>query len=136
LAKGLIDVNVEDFAYVVETEKSFEEASVSVLRAVEQKGWAVFNVIDIGERLSSKGFDQKPLKLIEMCNGKHANTFLNKSRYVSLFMPCRINIMEENGKIKIATMRASVMSQFFPEVVAEEAMAVEKAVIEIIDNAK
>ena len=129
-------MELKDFAYVVETQKSIDEATVAVLKAVEQKGWAVFNVIGISERLASKGFDQKPLKLVEICNGKHANYFLNKDRYVSLFMPCRINIMEEGGKVKIASMRPSVMSQFFSEVDADEAAAVEKDVTEIIDNAK
>jgi len=30
-------MKIEDFAYIVETEKSFDEAVVSVLKAVEQK---------------------------------------------------------------------------------------------------
>jgi len=136
ILKGLIDVKVEEFAYVVDTEKSADEAAVSVLRAVEQKGWAVFNVINISERLAAKGFDQSAVRVIEICNGKHANHFLNKSKYISLFMPCRISILEDGGKVKIASMRPAVMSQFFPEVAAEEAMAVEKDVIEIIDDSK
>ncbi|MCL6471367.1 MAG: DUF302 domain-containing protein [Firmicutes bacterium] len=129
-------MNLEDFAYVVETDKSVDDAVVAVLREVEKKGWSVFNVIGISERLAAKGFDQKPVKLVEICNGKHANHFLNKDRYVSLFMPCRINIMEEDGKVKISSMRPSVMSQFFPNVDQSEAAAVEKDVIEIIDSAK
>ncbi|MBE0447144.1 MAG: DUF302 domain-containing protein [Actinobacteria bacterium] len=129
-------MRLEDFAYIVNTQKSFDEAAVSVLSAVEKKGWMVFNVIGINERLAAKGFEQKPLKIIEICNGKHANHFLNKSRFVSLFMPCRINILEEDGKVKIASMRPATMSQFFPEVDREEAEAVEKDVIGIIDSAK
>lgn len=30
-------MKTEDFAYIIETEKSFDEAVVSVLKAVEQK---------------------------------------------------------------------------------------------------
>lgn len=129
-------MRLEDFAYTVETEKDFDEAVVSVLREVEKKGWSVFNVIGISERLAAKGFDQKPLKVIEICNGKHANHFLNKDRYISLFMPCRINVLEEDGKIKIASMRPATMSQFFPAVDPAEAEAVEKDVIEIINSAR
>lgn len=51
-------------------------------------------------------------------------------------MPCRINVIEEDGKIKIGSMRPSVMSQFFPKVDPNEAAAVENDVIEIIDSAK
>jgi uncharacterized protein (DUF302 family) len=129
-------MELDDFAYVVDTQKSFDEATVSVLSAVEKKGWVVFNVIGISERLAAKGFEQNPLKVIEICNGKHANYFLNKSRFISVFMPCRINILEEDGKVKIASMKPATMSQFFPEVDREEAAAVEKDIIDIIDSAK
>jgi len=66
-------MKTNDFAYIAETEKSFDEAVVSVLKAVEQKGWSLFQIYDIKERLAAKGFEQKPLKIIEICSGKHAN---------------------------------------------------------------
>ena len=87
-------MNVEDFAYVVETEKSFDSAVVSVLKAVEKKGWALFQVYDIQERLAAKGFKHNALKIIEICSGKHADTFLNRNRLISLCMPCKINVLE------------------------------------------
>src|SRR3990167_8937300 len=128
-------MKTEDFAYIVETKKSFEDAVVSVLRAVEQKSWTLFQVYDIKERLAAKGFEHKPLKIIEICSGKYANNFLNKNRLISLCMPCKINVLEENGKIKIVGMKPTIISQFFPEVSKKEAEEVEKEVKEIVDNA-
>lgn len=129
-------MNKEDFAYIVETEKDFDEAIVSVLKAVEQKGWALFQIYDVKERLAAKGFEHKPMKIIEICSGKHANNFLNKNRLISLCMPCKINVWEENGKIKIVGMKPTIISQFFPEVAQEEALEVEDDIKEIVDNAK
>ena len=129
-------MNINNFAYIVETEKSFDDAVVSVLRAVEQKGWSLFNIYDVKERLAAKGFEQKPLKIIEICSGKHANNFLNKNRLISLCMPCKINVLEENGKVKIAGMKPTMISQFFPEVSKEEAEEVEKDIKEIVDVAR
>ena len=129
-------MKIDDFAYIVETKKSFDEAVVSVLKAVEQKGWTLFQVYDVKERLAAKGFSQKPLKIIEICSGKHANNFLNKNRMISLCMPCKINVLEENGKIKIVGMKPTIISQFFPEVSKKEAEEVEKEVIEIVNNSK
>ncbi len=129
-------MKIEDFAYVVETEKSFDEAVVSVLRAVEQKGWSIFQVYDIKERLAAKGFSVEKLKIIEICSGKHANNFLNKNKLISLCMPCKINVLDDNGKIKIIGMKPTIISEFFPEVSEGEAEEVEKEVIEIIKNAK
>ena len=51
-------------------------------------------------------------------------------------MPCKINVLEENGKVKIVGMRPTMISQFFPEVSQEEAEEVEKDIIEIINNAR
>ena len=126
----------EDFAYIVETNKSFDDAVVSVLKAVEQKGWALFQIYDVKERLAAKGFSQKPLKIIEICSGKYANQFLNKNRLISLCMPCKINVLEENGKVRIVGMKPTMISQFFPEVNRKEAEQVEKDVIEMVDNAR
>ncbi len=128
-------MKTDDFAYIVETEKSFDEAVVSVLKAVEQKGWSLFQIYDIKERLAAKGFKQKPLKIIEICSGKYANQLLNKNRLISLCMPCKINVLQED-KVKIVGMRPTIIPQFFNEVSQEEAEAVENDVKEIVDNAR
>src|SRR3989338_2577665 len=129
-------MNSDNFAYIVETKKSLDDAVISVLKAVEQKGWALFQIYDIKERLAVKGFTQKPLKIIEICSGKYANQLLNKNRLISLCMPCKINVLEEDGKVKIIGMNPKIMSKFFPEVSPEEAEEVEKEVKEIVDNAR
>ncbi len=129
-------MKTEDFAYIAETEKSFDEAVVSVLKAVEQKGWALFQIYDVKERLAAKGFKQEPLKIIEICSAKHANQFLNKNKLLSLCMPCKINVFKDQGKVKIVGMKPTILSQFFPEVSPEEAEEVEMDIKEIVDNAK
>ena len=129
-------MRIEDFAIVVETEKKFNEAVVSVRRAVENKGWAIFQVYDYKEILAVKGFEQKPLKIIEICSGKYANQFLNKNRLISLCMPCKINVFEDNGKVKVVVMKPTMISQFFPDVRQEELEEAEKDIKEIVENAK
>ncbi len=129
-------MKIKDFAYIVETTKNFDEAVVSVLRAVEQKGWSLFQIYDVRERLAAKGFKQDPLKIIEICSGKHANNFLNKNRLISLCMPCKINVLEENGIVKIAGMKPIIMSEFFKEIKKEDAEEAEKDIVEIINSAK
>lgn len=129
-------MKIGDFAYIVETKKSFDEAVVSVLKAVDKKGWALFQIYDVKERLATKGFDQKPLKIIEICSAKYANQFLNKNRLISLCMPCKINVLEENGEIKIVGMKPTIISRFFPEISPEKAEEIEKEVKEMINDAR
>src|SRR3989338_1480103 len=108
--------NGDDFAYIQETQKSFENAVVDVLKAVDQKGWTLFAVYDIQERLAAKGFVQEPLKIIEICSGKYAHQFLNKNRLASLCMPCKIIVMENGGKVQVVAMRPTILSSFFPQI--------------------
>ena len=129
-------MQLEDFTHIVETNKSFDEAVVSVLKAVEQKGWALFQIYDVKERLAAKGFQQDNLKIIEICSAKYANQFLNKNRMVSLCMPCKINVLEEHGKVKIAGMKPSMIPQIFSDISKEEVVQAEKDIIEIINTAK
>ena len=51
-------------------------------------------------------------------------------------MPCKINVFEEDGKVKIAGMKPTIMSEFFKEVKKEETEEVEKIIEEIINNSK
>ena len=129
-------METKDFAYVVETEKRFDEAVVSVLKSVENAGWSLFNIYDIKERLAAKGFKQEPLKIIEICSGRYANDFLNKNRLVSLCMPCKINVFEENGKVKIVGMKPTMISELFREIKKEDAEEAENAIKEIINESK
>ena len=129
-------MKTKDFAYIVETDKSFDEAVVSVLKAVEQKNWGIFQIYDVKERLAARGFNQKPLKIIEICSGKYANQFLNKNKLISLCMPCKINVLEDNEKVKIIVMKPTIISQFFPEVSREEVEEVEREIKEMVDSAK
>ena len=103
-------MKTEEFAYLVETERNFDDAVISVRRAVENKGWAIFQVYDYKEILAVKGFKQKPLKIIEICSGKYANQFLNKNKLTSLCMPCKINVLEEDEKVKIMGMKPTIIS--------------------------
>src|SRR3989344_4583419 len=128
-------MKTNDFAYIVETKNSFDDAVVSVLKSVEQKDWTLFQIYDVKERLAAKGFEQKPLKIIEICSGKYANQFLSKNRLISLCMPCKINVLEDDGKVRIVGMKPTIISHFFLEVSPGEAEQVEKDIIEIVNNA-
>ncbi|MBI4142200.1 DUF302 domain-containing protein [Candidatus Woesearchaeota archaeon] len=129
-------MNQEDITYRVETNKSFGDAVVAVLKAVDQKGWTVFQIIDIQERLSAKGFKHDALKIIEICSGKHANKLLLQNKLVSLCMPCKINVFVDNDKVFIAGMRPSVVAEFFDNVQQSDVDAIEAELKEMIDTAR
>jgi len=124
------------FLYVVPTDKAFHDAAVAVLAAIERRGWSVFGTYDVHERLAAKGFKQAPIKIIEFCNAKHANELLSQNRLVSACMPCRINVLQESDGVRLVAMRPNVMGQFFQNLDAKTADAVEQDIRQIVDDAK
>ncbi len=125
-----------DFIYNIESKKSFDETVVSVLKAVDKKGWTLFQIYDIKERLAAKGFEHNSLKIIEICSAKHANKFLSKNTLVSLCMPCRINVLEENGMSRIIAVNPFSMKYFFPDIKDIDVEELSKEIKEIMDNSR
>jgi uncharacterized protein (DUF302 family) len=61
--------------YIVETEKSFGQASADLEEAVQRHGFGVLHVHDLGTTLRSKGIEfEEQCKVFEVCNpGQAAN---------------------------------------------------------------
>lgn len=117
------------------TNKSFEEATLSVLRAIDKAGWSVFQIIDMKERLAAKGFNMEDLKIIELCAAKHAYGMISENKLTSLCMPCKINIIKENGQVTIAAIDVSAMASIL-SVSQDKADAVSDQIKKMIEEAK
>lgn len=123
--------------YTVESSKSFDEAVKAVQEKSAAKGFGVLHTHDVAATLGSKGFAREPLKIIEICNARYANEALAKDIHLALMLPCPISVYTEHGKTFISTFRPSAMPRFFPDSGVEDvADAVEKAVLEIVNEAK
>ena len=61
--------------YIVESEKTFEQASQDLDAAVKRHGFGVLHVHDLGEMLRSKGIDfSEQCRIFEVCNPKQEGT--------------------------------------------------------------
>lgn len=123
--------------YTVETRKPFDEAVHAIEQASAAHGFRVLHTHDVAATLSEKGFPREPLKIVEVCNARYASEVLNKDIRTALMLPCPISVYVQGSKTFISTMRPSLIAGFFPEAGIEQtAQAVEKGVLEIIDEAK
>lgn len=124
-----------DLAYTVATEKSFDEVERAVQDAVAAKGFRVLHVHDVQATFADKGIQREPYKIIEVCNVKFANQALTADPLVGLMMPCKINVYTENGKTKIALLKPSMISTFFPhaaiDAMGQEVEAILRAVVDV-----
>lgn len=101
---------MNEFAYVTPTSKTFEDACVSLRKAVEQAGWALMGGYDFGETLAAKGFVQDSrYKTFDVCHAGHANKMLSADKLVSMCMPCSIVVMTVGSQVQFATVRPGMM---------------------------
>ncbi len=124
--------------YIVETEKSFDQASSDLDEAVKRHGFGVLHVHDLGATLRSKGVAfEESCRVFEVCNPAQAAKVLAADMRLNMALPCRISVFTEKGRTKIGLIRpagmlATLSSDAALNVVAEE---VERATIQMVDEA-
>jgi uncharacterized protein (DUF302 family) len=125
--------------YIVETEKSFDQASADLDSAVNRHGFGVLHVHDLGSTLRSKGIVfEEQCKVFEVCNPAQAAKVLSTDMRLNMALPCRISVFTDKGKTKIGLIKPvqmlSALSQEAALVqVSEE---VETKTIQMVDEAK
>ncbi|MCP9820697.1 DUF302 domain-containing protein [Synechococcus sp. Cruz-9H2] len=96
--------------FILDTPKSFEEASDSLQKAVEEHGFGVLAVHDLGHTLRSNGLPfLEQCRIFEVCNPQQAATVLSTSMALNMALPCRISVYTENGQTRIGMIRPKAM---------------------------
>jgi len=126
-----------EFDYTTTTTRKFDEAVQRVQEEIARSGMKVLHVHDVQKTLNEKGFEREPFKIIEFCNAKYANAFLNADIKLGLCMPCKINVYIKDGQTVISGMRPIVLPQFFPDAdLGDMPAEIDRIVQTIINNAK
>src|SRR3989344_3068879 len=126
-----------EFDYTITTTKKFDEAVQRVQEEIARSGMRVLHVHDVQKTLSEKGFEREAFKIIEFCNAKFANDFLNADIKLGLCMPCKINVYIKDGQTVISGMRPNILPQFFPDAdLRDKPEEVDSMVRNILDNAQ
>jgi len=79
-----------------------------VKKELEEKakaaGFGVLNIYDFKKILESKGFPiEKDITVFELCNPQGAQQALTEIAAISVYLPCRISVYEEEGVTTLAT---------------------------------
>lgn len=125
--------------YIVETNKSFNQASTDLESAVMRHGFGVLHVHDLGATLRGKGivFDEE-CKVFEVCNPGQAAKVLSADMRLNMALPCRISVFTEQGKTKIGLIKPVPMLSALSQNAAlvQVAKEVEEKTILMVDEAK
>ncbi len=124
--------------YIVETQKTFEQASSDLESAVKNHGFGVLHVHDLGSTLRSKGiaFDEQ-CKVFEVCNPLQAAKVLATDMRLNMALPCRISVFTEGGKTRIGLIKPEQMLATLSQDAAllQVAAEVEEKTIRMVDEA-
>lgn len=96
--------------YIVDSDKSFDQAVNDLDTAVKQHGFGVLHIHDLGNTLRSKGVDFKEnCKVFEVCNPVQAAKVLSTDMRLNMALPCRISVYTEDNKTKIGLIKPEEM---------------------------
>ncbi|MEZ5488735.1 MAG: DUF302 domain-containing protein [Gammaproteobacteria bacterium] len=125
--------------YIVESSKSFEQASQDLDAAVKRHGFGVLHIHDLGETLRSKGIQfAEQCRVFEVCNPQQAAKVLATDMRLNMALPCRISVFTENGKTRLGLIKPARMLSGLSDdqQLAEIAGEVEKKTLQMVDEAK
>lgn len=125
--------------YIVETDKSFDQAATDLDAAVKNNKFGVLHVHDLGGTLRSKGVEfAEECKIFEVCNPGVAANILATDMQLNMALPCRVSVYTENGKTMIGVIKPLPMFSALSQDagLAEIARDVEGVIKQIVDEAK
>lgn len=92
--------------YIVETQKSFHQASTDLESAVTRNGFGVLHIHDLGTTFRSKGIAfEEECKVFEVCNPAQVAKVLSTDMRLNMVLPCRISVYTEKGQTKIGLIK-------------------------------
>jgi len=124
-----------EFYYTRETDQDFDKVVDKVQELAKEKGFGVMAVHDVRASLAKKDIKFSPYKIVEICNPAYAAHALEKDINLGLLMPCKVNVYEEEGKVKVSGILATVLSSFTSEDLGDIPEKVTATIKEIVDQA-
>lgn len=110
--------------------RSFDETVAEVERAARAHGFGVLGSHDIRASLAAKGFDIRPLVIVEL-GPEHGVDDL-----MALMLPIRLNVYDEDGSVVVAALRPTLFREVFPEHDLEAAaLRLEDTLVKVLDDA-
>jgi len=90
--------------YTVETDISPQIIREEMEEAAKKAGFGLLNTYEFKKILHDKGFPiEKDITVYELCNPPGAQQALEQIAAISVYLPCRISVYEENGSTMLST---------------------------------
>ena len=123
--------------YTTQSTRTIDEVGKRLEEAAKKRQFGVLTVHNLKETMKKKGVDfQKECRIYEVCNPHQAKKILEADTAISTALPCRISVYEDQGQVKIATIKPTAQLGMFGRKELEPiAKEVEEAIIQMMDEA-
>ena len=89
--------------YTVETNTPIETIKLEMEEHAKEHGFGLLNFYEF-QKILHKGFPiEKEINLFELCSPPGAQQAISQISAISVYLPCRISVYEEEGKTKLST---------------------------------
>jgi uncharacterized protein (DUF302 family) len=125
--------------YIVESDKSFYEASVDLEEVILRLGFSLLHIHDLGAGLRGKDIDcDEEAKVFEVSSPRQTERLLAIDMRLNMALPLRISVFTENGATKIGVIRPAPMlaAMLQNAELARLASEIEEKMIQIVDEAR
>jgi len=96
--------------YTTKTSTHIDIVKNELEAKAKEVGFGVLHTYDFKQILQGKGFPiEREITLFEVCNPATAQQALSHVPDISVYLPCRISVYEDNGQTILATIEANEM---------------------------
>lgn len=125
--------------YVVDSDKTVDQATADLEAAVLGHGFGVLHTYDLKQTLANKGVElPQECRILEVCNPHQAARVLGEDMGMNVALPCRISVYQQDGRTRIGMVRPTALLAGLSSApgLADVAREVEQATIRMIDQAR
>ncbi len=89
--------------YKVKIKQNIETVKQELEEKAKAHGFSILNVYEFGQRMEDKGFPiKKNITVYTLCNPRGAQQALSQIAEISVYLPFRISVFEEDGVTVLA----------------------------------
>ena len=113
LAKSAQVLQTEQPVFTVESPYDFKTTVENLRRAISSNNFILIREQELDTGLVPEGKENKKQHVVYFCNFGLLNQALATDPRVGLFLPCRVTIVEVNGKVKLMSVNPKRLSKMF-----------------------
>jgi cytochrome c oxidase cbb3-type subunit 3 len=102
-----------DIAIIVDSPYSLEETVENLKQAIENQNFKLIRTDYLEHGFVEEGKENKKQRVVHFCNFNFLFEALSIDPRVGMFLPCRVTIVEREGKVQMMTINPMRLSKLF-----------------------